>query len=333
MREAYAHFDWYQLVRLLLVERAQPDYTGTVESLTEPDSLIRFRADLSLAFPANEVTGVLDTSPDRQVTVLSPNYSVAGYLGPLPESLVEWLQERRAAGDRAMADFLDLFNHRIACLRYRARARLYPSLDPRAPQDTPWAARLAATMGLATPELTRQLPLPERTLLGLAGLLGNPRRNIDTLERSIACYFGSRVQVLPLCGAWHSMPASDQTRLLRQNSMLGKTTLLGSRLWDQAAQLEIRIGPLPYTQLCEFLPTGARFPALVGLLRFLTDRQVDCRVCLLTDGSTAPRATLRYEKGGAEKLGQTTWLGQGSQEMRAATFVLGAYAMETRDVA
>lgn len=340
LRESCAQFDWFQLVRLLITERSgharEAALNGAVERSpsTEPDSVIRFRADLSLGFPANEVTGVVDADPQAPVTVFTPNYSIGGYLGPLPETYTEWLLERRACGDGAMADFVDLFNHRVACLRYRIKARHYPGLDPRLPQDTPWAARLAAVLGLSEPEVAQQLPVSRRALLGLAGLLGNRRRNIDCIERVVSRYFGAPAEVVPLRGAWQPIAASDLTLLRKQNSVLGRTTVLGKRVWDQAACIEVRIGPLPYDQVCAFLPSGERFEALAGLLRFLTDRQVDCRVRMVATAETVPGATLSTRNGSDSlRLGRTTWLEKGSTGVREAEFLVPAYAGESHDVA
>jgi type VI secretion system protein ImpH len=323
LREDFAQFDWYQLVRLLLTERAG---SATPAML---DRHIRFRADLSMAFPASEVTAVLELDRQRPIAVATPNYSLAGYLGPLPESFVEWLQERRLAGDRTMADFLDLFNHRIGSLRYRIKSRVYPALNRNLPQRTPLAARLSAVMGLAEPQLMRQLPVQERALLGVAGLLANRRRNVDTIERVLARYLASPVVIAQFRGSWQPIPRSDQTLLGKKNSVLGKNTVLGRQVWDQAAGIEVRIGPLAHVAFFDLLPNGPRHDGLTAMLRFLTDRQVDCCVRLVARAPDVPGILLSAANDSTTQLGRTTWVGDARQGEREAMFMIPAYATES----
>jgi len=323
LREDFAQFNWYQLVRLLLTER------GGNEAPAALDRHIRFRADLSMAFPASEITAVLESDRQHPIKVATPNYSVAGYLGPLPESIVEWLQERRSAGDRSMADFFDLFNHRIGSLRYRIKSRVYPALNRNLPQRTPSAARLSAVMGLAHPQLMRQLPLQERALLGVAGLLANRRRNVDTIERVLARYLAAPVVITQFRGSWQPIPRSDQTLLGTKNSVLGTSTVLGQQVWDQTAGIEVRIGPLPRVAFFDLLPAGPRHAGLAAMLRFLTDRQVDCCVHLVAKASHVPGTLLSATNEGTVQLGLTTWVGDEQQGERDAMFMLPAFATES----
>jgi type VI secretion system protein ImpH len=322
LREECGQFDWYQLVRLLLTERAASAAPAAL------DRHIRFRADLSMAFPAREVTAVIESDRQHPITVATPNYSVAGYLGPLPESFTEWLQERKAAGDRTMADFLDLFNHRVGSLRYRVKSRVYPALSRNLPQHTPLAARLSAVMGLAEPELAMQVPLQKRALLGVAGLLANRRRNPDTIERVLARYLAAPVVIAPFRGAWQPIPQGDQTLLGRKNNVLGKDTVLGQQVWDQAANIEVRIGPLAHVPFFNLLPNGPHHQELAAMLRFLTDRQVGCRVRLVARAADVPGTLLSAANDSTAQLGRTTWVGDARQGERDAVFMVPAYATE-----
>lgn len=322
LRSRAARFDFYQLVRLLLREHARDGQRVALEGR------VRFRTDLSLKFPAHEITGVAD-DPKKGVTVTTPNYGVAGYLGPLPETFTEWMQKARARPHgAAAADFLDLFGHRINTLRYRIKARAHPVLGLEPPDESPQAERLAAIIGLASPELVRVLPFPRRALLSVAGLLANRRRTVVAIERVLARYLGADVAVSQFHGAWRAISPDDRTRLGTRHSRLGADTVLGRRAWDQAARIEVHIGPVPYAKFRELLPGGARHQALTVLLRFLTDRQVDSRVRLALEGEPPP-PQLSGNHGGGPQLAQTAWLpptSQGDGERAwIATFVVPAY--------
>lgn len=317
LRSDPAGFDFYQLVRLLRREgagRGGPPPLGRA---------VRFRSDLSLVFPAHEVTGVADRG-DRPVVVTTPDYGVAGYLGPLPESFTELAQTRRADGDGVMADFLDIFSHRINALRYEIKARAHAVLDEEPPERTAQAERLAAIIGLLEPDLASQLPLPKRALLGLAGLLANRRRSAVAVEQVLRAYLGAKVNIVQFQGAWQRLAARDQTQLAKQNSRLGRDAVLGRRTWDQSARIEVQIGPLPLARFRELLPGGARHAALVAMLRFLTDRTVDCRVRLQLDGDP-PAGQLTSEANGI-RLAQIAWLPRMHWgEPPAAAFLVRAY--------
>ena len=317
IRHDYERFDFYQLVRLL--RRAS----------VEPERGVRFRSDLSLAFPANEVTRLEEQTAAGTVTVTTSNYGIGGNVGPLPEAYAEWAQERSVDGDRAMADFFDLFNHRLNVLRYLIKARASPALADCAPEDTAQAQYLDGVAGFTAPGLASQLPLSHRALLGLAGLLANQRHSAATIERVLARYFSCNARVSPFIGAWRQIPADNHTRLRRANSRLGRDTVLGQRHWDQAACIGVYIGRLSYAVLKELVPGGARHAVLVSLLRFLTDRKVDCRVTLEVAAQTPPTTTLRNDGSAvdAPRLRQTTWLPRQTitTEPYTVTFFVPAY--------
>lgn len=311
-------FEFYQLVRLLRRERTHEAGLPPIERA------VRFRSDLSLVFPAHEVTAVADRN-DAPVAVTTPDYGVGGYLGPLPESFTEWAQARRADGDPAMADFLDIFSQRINVLRYQIKARVHTALDAERPERTAQAARLAAITGMREPELVSQLPVTTRALLGLAGVLANRRRSAAAVEQVLRGYLGANVHVLQFQGAWQRLARRDQTRLAQQNSRLGRDMVLGQRSWDQSARIEVRIGPLPFARFRELLPGGARHAALVAMLRFLTDRTVDCRVRLQLDGDPPPSA-LTSDPAHGVRLAQVAWLPPAQAgEPPAAAFLVRAY--------
>ncbi|MBI3897240.1 MAG: type VI secretion system baseplate subunit TssG [Gammaproteobacteria bacterium] len=326
LRSDYARFDFFQLVRLLQRERIAADPAVALERC------VRFRSELSLVFPANEVTALRSTTDtETPATVTTPNYGVAGYLGPLPEALTEWMLERRAAGDAAVADFLDLFNHRVNVLRYHSKERVHPALSNRPPEQTALADRLAAVMGFLAPGLAAQLPLPRRSLLGVAGLLANRRKSAAALKQVLAHFLDCAIELTQYSGAWQTIPEDNRLHLGRRNSRLARDAVVGQRAWDQAARIDVRIGPLPYERFLELLPSGALHASLVSLLRFLTDRQVDCRVLLQVDAATLPPPTLL-----GVRLTQTAWTAQRRTDAtRTVTFIVPAYdpPAETADAA
>jgi type VI secretion system protein ImpH len=321
VREDYPRFDFFQLVRLLRRERAGARAQAPLERA------VRFRADLSAAFPGNEVTRVVDAGTHRPVTLDTPNYILAGHLGPLPEPFTEWLRERKREDDRVMADFLDLFNHRLSALRCLIKMENHPGLAGERPERIPLAGHLAALMGLGAPGLAAQLRLPGRALLGIAGLLADCRRSAALITNVLSAWVGASVALRQLIGAWRDLDPRDRTRLGVARHALGTQTVLGTRMWDQQARIELRIGPLPYARFRQLLPGERAHRRFVALVRYLTDRRCDCEVRLVLAAEAQPAPRLARS---GPRLGYTSWLAgrraaREEDRRRTASFLVPAF--------
>lgn len=302
LRSDYTDFDYYQLLRLLLAER------GSGAGRRAMDAGLRFGAELSAAFPGQEITGLVDDGAGKPIRIKTSNYCVAGIIGPMPEPFVEWLRARVRDGDRAMLDFFDLFNHRINTLRYALKACFNPGLNNARPEHTDNAAYLAAVMGLYQPGQADALPLPRRTLLAMAGLLGDRRRSAAMIERVLRLFTGVPVQVLQLRGGWAAIDTAQQIQLGRQNARLGGETPLGRRFWDPQGRIALRLTNLDHAAFCDLLPGGDRHDGLVALIRHVTDRQVDCVVTLGLAEDVLPPVRLTGDPARhGLRLGYTAW--------------------------
>lgn len=354
--------NFYQAVRLLL---ARPG--GRAWQLK---NRVRFSAELSHAFPGREISAVAEdgvTAPGPgapeetpRYRISTPNYCVAGGLGPLPPAYTEWLRDQVRAGNRASVHFLDLFNHRLNLTRYQLKESCTPGLNNRAPEDALLGRRLAALCGLgetaeaapagrrpglpdapaATPSEGR--PVPLRSLLGIAGLLTDCRRNASGLTRVLARYLGAPVELTPFVGAWRPIEDADRMTLGRRNHGLGQGAVLGTRVWDQQARVRLTVGPIDYSLFRRLLPPrpGQRpdvlHLGLVELVSVLLNRRHDCEVRLevrpetvgesvLTARPTAGAADAGRNEAGLQ-LGESAWLGSPRSEARpAAEFLIPAF--------
>jgi len=302
LRSDYSSFDYYQLLRLLLAERGEGSDRRAL------DAGVRFGAELSAAFPGQEITLLQDDGDGKPVRIKTSNYCVAGVIAPMPEPFLEWLRARVRDGDRAMLDFFDLFNHRINTLRYALKACFNPGLNNARPEHTDNAGYLAAIMGLYQPGQVDALPLPRRSLLAMAGLLADRRRSAAMIGRVLRLYAGVPVQVLQLRGGWADIDAAQQIQLGRCNARLGGETPLGRRFWDPQGRIELRLTGLDYGSFCALLPGGDRHDGLVALIRHVTDRQVDCVVVLgLAEHALPASCLIDGPDGHGLRLGYTAW--------------------------
>ena len=294
-------FSFLQAVRLL--ETMHPDRTPPGEGIDPAAEVVRFRSAVRLDFPPGDVDEVKKANggpAEMTVHVMG----LAGVHGPLPPSFTELAMERAFSGDRALRDFLDVFNHRLVSLLYRARKKYRPALDPGAPGKGRIASVLLAMVGLGTPHLADRMGIRDRSLLPYSGfLLTRPRPTVG-LVRMLEDCFGVKVEIAERKGSWHGLEGGDVTRLGRQNQALGTSTVLGSRIWDQAAKFEVRLGPLTFDQFNSFLPEGHAHRPFASIVRFSVREELDFGLRLTLKASEVP--DLRLGRGG--RLGWTSWL-------------------------
>jgi type VI secretion system protein ImpH len=199
---------------------------------------------------------------------------LAGGFGPLPAPFTESIVRHAREGDTASRDFLDIFNHRLVSLFYRARRRHRPELTRLSPDQGALANTLYALIGLGTSGVRERMAVPDRALLNPAALLDQQPHSLHGLERLLNCHFHVPVRVHPLQGRWLPLDDTQTTQLGRLNSELGCGMVLGQRVWDQQAALIVELGPLDHQSFRAFLPNGSSWPELRAMIAFYTQNDV-----------------------------------------------------------
>lgn len=292
-------FDFFQAVRLLerlarLEDADKPANGRQRRDFGEPArvEVARFRAHLSLGFPANDI---LEIHRPAQLGAL-PEMTVQfmGLLGPngvLPRHYTELLltHERDAGAARekfAARDWFDLFNHRFISLFYRAweKYRFFIPFEHtrgRSGKDDPLASMVLSLAGLRlpSPERSHPDPLSRRLVVGwprdhedvprretlaqvedlaivyYSGFFIHRPRSALGLELLLRDYFDLPVKIIQFQGQWLYLEPPNQSRLeAGKNNRLGVDVVAGSRVWDVQSKFRVQVGPLSYTAFAEFLP-------------------------------------------------------------------------------
>jgi type VI secretion system protein ImpH len=343
-------FGFFQAVRLL--EAIYPERTGPAEGMEPEREVVRFRSRVGFDFPASEVDEVRAGREGEPVEMTVSVLGLAGLQGPLPPPFAEELLHRSSGGDDALRDFLDLFNHRLLSLYYRARKKHRPACGHEPPDEGRVARCLMALIGLGSPALRDRGAVPDRSLIRYAGLLTPHPRSMVGLERMLGDHFGVPVEIVPFRGRWLDIEEEDRTRLGGaggNNNRLGRGAVLGSRFWEQTAAFEVRMGPLGIQELLDFLPVGGGHRALLDMARFYVDDQYEVDVRLSCRADEVPELRLggagdvrlgwsarlsarpggeevpslpRLGQSGGARLGWTTWLGSPEPTSPTAQSVL-----------
>jgi type VI secretion system protein ImpH len=300
-------FDFYQAVRLL--EVLYPEKVPVGEGSDPDEETVHFKSKVALEFPATDLSEITPFSPDGKTAEMTVDFmGLAGCMGPLPVPYTELILERVWRKDTAFRDFLDIFNHRLISLLYRVRKTHRLGLDIRSPEQSNFANYLFSLIGLWTKGLQGRMRVRDRSLLFYTALLAQQPRSIIGLELLLSDYFKVNVKGIPFCGRWRHLEADQVTCIgvSGQNQILGRSAVLGTRIWDQQGKFEISVGPLTLEEFLDFLPIGYRFAPIYGLTRFYVGTELEFDVRLMLTGDEVPESRLGVK--GGPRLGWTSWL-------------------------
>ncbi len=316
-------FDFFQLIHLL--ETWQDREVGIGRDGPYRREGLRLRPHPSLAFsPADVrrverlVEGVAGDDDLLRVTVTF--MGLYGIASPSPVYLTELIGFTDVDAE-PLVDLLDLFNHRILSLFYRAWTKYrfpYRYRPGRAVGEgvdlggeDAFSSYVFSFVGLGEKPVRGLAQLPATRLAKYLGLLTSPTRPPANLELLLSDYFGGvEVRVRPWILRWVPIPPAKRNRLGAANSRLGVDLAVGERVPDRAGKFRIALGPLGFGEYLEFLPDGEKFRQLCALVHLWVGERYDFDVELILRREEIP--DLRLEPGpGATRLGWTSWVSSG----------------------
>jgi type VI secretion system protein ImpH len=319
-------FDFFQAVRLLGLLR--PDRTPVGRTARPSRETVRFAAKLGLAFPPSsihELTGLKAGAGDDPADDPPPRMTVAflGLTGPsgvMPHTYTELVQERRRAGDAGLAAFLDLFNHRLISLFYRAwekhrllvadeQAGLHATAAGR-PNDDGLGRQLMALIGLGLPDLRGRRGLPDSVPLAYANLFARRQRPAVMLSAMLRDYASFPVEVLQFQASWLVLDPADRSKMGRLGAFnrLGVDLVAGGRVRDIQGRFRLRIGPLGLAQYRALLPGGPSLRPLAELTRLYVDGELSFDIQLVLKAGQVPPCRMGAGPGAGARLGRDAWL-------------------------
>lgn len=322
LREAPWSFDFFQLVRRLEASRALGDSPAATNGASASahahrprlgrsqrlrDDVVRFSQEPSLAFAPSTVSAVA-TIKDSSAPRLFVNFiGLLGPNGPLPLHLTEYARDReRNHDDPTLARFLDLFNHRMVCLFYRAWASARKDVSYERPEEDRFSAWIASLAGLGMDSLRGRDATPDEAKLFFAGHLICPTRHAQGIEATLAAYFQMPARIEQFVGQWMDLPSEARCMLGKDpaSGTLGVSAIAGSRIWECQQKFLVRFGPMGLREYERMLPGGASQQRLAAWVRNYIGFELSCDVQLVLHKEEVPRTKL----GGYGRLGWSTWL-------------------------
>jgi type VI secretion system protein ImpH len=333
-------FDFFQAVRLL--QRIDPARKPVGRAGAPREEVVRIRAHLSLNFPASSVYEVLPAGEGGPTPLMAVTFmGLTGPSGILPRHYTELLlrldREARGPERHALRAWLDLFNHRLVSLFYRAWEKYrfplaYERGETFGAEPDPFTRCLFSFVGLGMRPLRGRLRvekvvgeerpdvlarIDDLALLHYSGLLAQRHRPAVGLRALLADYFGLPLEVQQFRGQWLRLDASNRSRLGGANALLGVNLVAGERVWDVQSKVRLRLGALRRPRFDSFLPDRApvaerkAFFLLCHLTRLYLGMDFDFDVQLVLCAADVPECRLDDRGGLGTRLGWNTWLCSG----------------------
>ncbi len=318
-------FDFFQAIRLLEQITANVDSSGFIKKSAGSHSVqnvsseigleaIQLRSRVGFVFPPSEIHEVnrVSETPFR-AEIIANILSLAGTQGPLPDVFAELLLERTKHHDTALADFLDIFHHRLLLLMYRVRQRHRLWLEWQHPEQGRQAKYIYAFAGLGHPELKNRMDVPDGVILTYAGLLWQKPRSAIGLEGILSDFFGVKATIRPMVGTWLAIEKDDLTRVGKKgvNHQLSRSAVVGTKVWDTQRCFDVCFDPMSMQQFTAFLPGRKKYAALHALIKFYTNDHFEIRIQLALRAQEVPKTRL-----GRSQLGWTTLIQKQSAQTK-----------------
>ncbi len=309
MLEQTGRFEFLQAVRLM--KKIWPDRDPVGGDFDPRAEVVRFTTDISAVFPTSDIQDAVEHD-DGRPTELQVNFmgvATPSNFGSLPRRYGEEIRRLVREKNTALRDFLDLFNHRMISLFYRAREKNIPTLAYDRGRDNAFEHTLMGLLGIGTPGLAGQLAVDDRMILGRAGLLAMKPIGVSALEGVIRSVFGQALKIEQFCPANYPIEVDDRNSIGFANSALGEDLYLGSEVTLVQSKVRICLGPMSREDYEEFLPHHSGFQRLSDLVHFALGEELDFEIQLSLRAEDVPTVRLGEPGPDSCRLGWSSWIG------------------------
>jgi type VI secretion system protein ImpH len=299
-------YGFFQAVRLL--ERLYPHRRAVGRFGDPADEVVHFSARPVIAFPPSEIHAV-ELAANHPARMVVNFMGLIGPLGVLPYHYTQLTAERSRVRDRALRDFLDIFQHRLISLFFRAWEKYHFTTSYERDGHDGVTEHLRDIVGLGIEAFRNRFPVADELLLYYAGALGPQSRSALALQEMLEDILQLPVEVEQFVGGWYRLARSTQCSVGDETGpaeQLGLGAVVGDEMWDQQARVRLRIGPLTRAQYEQFLPKSSGYVQLQTLAKFFSHDQFDFEVQLVLARDDVPGCVLGSDD--EPPLGWRTWL-------------------------
>jgi type VI secretion system protein ImpH len=284
-----------------------PSALGLMLDAIEPDALPRHAAQIDRIDMTPAFMGLLGVS------------------GTLPLFYTEMLAQRELyQKDYAARAFMDVFSHRSVSLFYQAWRKHRLPIQYEADRQNKFLPLVLSLAGVGQKGLRNRLggeqgAVADESLAYFAGALQQRTLSVKQLHQVLQHYLGVPVRIDQFVGRWYQLPEAGRFylgQMQRQggamgslNGVLGKSTMLGERVWQRDLRMRVSLGPLNHAKFRRFLPGGKGALALKELLTMLSGVSLEYEINLQLQREDIHGCTLDSNRPAtAARLGWDTFL-------------------------
>jgi type VI secretion system protein ImpH len=254
-------FNFFQAVALL-EEYFQKNDT-TVDPLNS--GKIRFSPDSSTAFPPSDIASI-KVDRNESINFLLSFMGLLGVSSPLPQYFSEYATKQES-NQIVLSDFLTIFNHRIYVFFYRAwkKYRLVSNISKQVFSEL--LHNIAILSGLNENKITTN-----KKLFAYTGIFAQTCRSAEGLKTVLSNYFGDiPISIQQWIPRWAPVPEKNLKKV-GADSVLGKSSMIGTHIYDIGGKFKITLGPLEKETFETFLPEKPNTEMLKEITNdYLTD--------------------------------------------------------------
>ena len=306
LTEAPDEWEFFAAVRAIIA--ANPGFAGPGRAARIEEELIRFKQRPTTRFePAPMVEASWAERGDQQVLeIVQTFFGPLGPRGPLPMHVtMDAIRETRR-GRPWLAEFLDVFTHRITSFLYRGWESAQLTASRELDADDPYPAWIGSLFGQGAVPFRERDTLPDDVKRYASGWLASGRRSAAGVESIIELVVGAPVAVREFVPEWLNMPTEEQTQLGVQGATLGSEAMIGPRYYSVQSQFRVRSARLTFEQFAALLPDGERHVALRDAVRNLMGLAPAWSLQLVLARDEVPPLALD----GTRRLGWDSWAPQ-----------------------
>lgn len=229
---------------------------------------VQIRPELSLGFPAADVTRIEQTGVDRKrFLVLATFMGLYGSATPLPTFYTEELMADETDDNSACRAFLDIFHQRIYSLYFQCWSKYRLFIKVEEERDRGDREKLFCLAGLGEPAAMSGIP-DAWSLVRYLGLLTMCPRSAAGLEILLRDAMGTdRISVIQCIIRNVPIPPDQRMRIGIANCSLGVDTFLGTEVVDRMGKFRVRFGPLTKKEFDDYLPGAPSRKKLAALVK------------------------------------------------------------------
>lgn len=322
LAQSPSQFNFFQAVRLFDMRYITDDllserHKGSIGDNTLPHlEIMRLKHKVELAFPPTNVCDFVppmdDTTTAKRTRplLISSHFGLAGFSGPLPRYFTTLILEQKRLGNTTLSSLLDMFDHRLLSLYYRAWAKQrifigYEKQHHNENHPNLYEGILKSFHGNGL-FLKKEQTVINQVCVFYAGLLSQQPRSASGLVRLLKSYLSLPITLRPYREEWLRLDKQAWSVLGKNNSYntLGRTLLLGKKVSSARDFFTLIIGPLDYSTFWRFLTPSTFMDNLCEIIQYYINNNLNYTLNVVLKREAVPLCKLNADF----MLGLNTWL-------------------------